>query len=159
MFLKHSKEFQVSLFFVLPSVLFIVLPISPSFVLPSNPSFVLPSVSEASFTSFGTAFRDGKKVRSERQQKCLPKNIFISAPVSVEAVQKKPLILSCRALARHLSLRSGRCPHGDPSACTSGGQKSKLRAIAEELAQKHFYFISAFPLVDKRGYRVKILTN
>jgi hypothetical protein len=50
--LSIARDFRAP-YFVLPSVLFIVLPISPS--------FVLPSVSKASFTSFGTALRDGIK--------------------------------------------------------------------------------------------------
>jgi hypothetical protein len=79
------------LYFVLLSVLFIVLPISPS--------FVLPSVSEAPLTSFGTASWD-----------VIPRRVSAEGPLASLGVTFSTV--SCRAIARHPSLLSGRRPQG-----------------------------------------------
>jgi hypothetical protein len=45
--------------------------------------------------------------------------------------------LSCRAIARHPSLRSGRHPQGDPSAYASGRQKKGLGATFPPCLPRH----------------------
>ena len=83
-------------------------------------------------------------------------NSKIFIPSLPEAVQKSPPPLSCRAIARHPSLRSGRRPSSlrsgrrfgmssrgtqvprDPSAYASGRQNSRLGATAGGRAQNIF---------------------